>query len=198
MLYSCPNHELSREIITQNFYARLSHEDRTMLDTSCTGSFMKKDIDHKWNLLERIKRNSEDWELEEGKESGMNFQFDCVKSFVETNTSRDFSAKYGLDSEIVASLCESFAAHVDLPKEKWFKYHPPVESNIVKTNLVESKVIAFSDPVVPCAYTEKPPYPARIKDYSKAPTVIRRGYIRPLAPPEEIRVEPIVAIIKDS
>ena len=40
---------------------------------------MKKDIDHKWNLLERIKRNSEDWELEEGKESGMNFTFDCVK-----------------------------------------------------------------------------------------------------------------------
>ncbi|KIO99656.1 hypothetical protein QP38_0005 [Levilactobacillus brevis] len=188
MLYSCPNHELSREIITQKFYARLSHEDRTMLDTSCTGSFMKKDIDHKWNLLERIKRNSEDWELEEGKETGMNFKFDCVKSFVETNTSRDFSAKYGLDSEIVASLCESFAAHVDLPKEKWFKYHSPVESNIAKTNLVEEKVIAFSDPVVPCAYTEKPPYPARIKDYSKARTVIRRGYIRPLAPPEEIRV----------
>ena len=24
---------------------------------------------------------------------------------------------------------ESFAAHVDLPKEKWFKYHPPIESN---------------------------------------------------------------------
>ena len=28
MLYSCPNHELSREIIIQNFYARLSHNDR--------------------------------------------------------------------------------------------------------------------------------------------------------------------------
>ena len=27
--------------------------------------------------------------------------------------------------------------------------------------------------------------------------MIRRGYIRPLAPPEEIRVEPSVAIIKD-
>ena len=106
MLYSCPNHELSREIIIQNFYARLSHDDRTMLDTSCTGSFMKRDIDFKWNLLEIIKCNSEDWELEEGKESGMNFTFDCVKSFVETNTFSDFSAKYGLDSEIVASLCE--------------------------------------------------------------------------------------------
>ena len=68
MLYSCPNHGLSREIIIQNFYARLSHEDRTMLDTSCTDSFMKKDIDHKWNLLERIKCNSEDWDLESRKE----------------------------------------------------------------------------------------------------------------------------------
>src|SRR6266567_4555585 len=27
MLYSCPNHELSREIIIQNFYARLSRND---------------------------------------------------------------------------------------------------------------------------------------------------------------------------
>ena len=128
MLYSCPNHELSREIIIQNLYARLSHDDRTMLDTSCTGSFMKRDIDFKWNLLERIKRNSEDWELDEGKESGLNFKFDCVKSFVETDTFCGFSAKYGLDSEIVASLCESFAAHIDLQIEKWFKYHPPIDS----------------------------------------------------------------------
>ena len=102
MLYSCPNHELSREIIIQNFYARLSHHDHTMLDTSYTGSFMKRDIDFKWKLLERIKCNSEDWEFDEGKESGMNFKFECIESFVETNTFSDFSAKYGLDSEIVA------------------------------------------------------------------------------------------------
>ena len=40
MLYSCPNHELLREIIIQNFYARLPHNDQTMLDTSCAGSFL--------------------------------------------------------------------------------------------------------------------------------------------------------------
>ena len=71
MLYSCPNHELSREIIIQKFYAWLSHNDRSMLDTSCTGSFMMKTIEFKWDLLERIKRNSEDWDLDNGKESGM-------------------------------------------------------------------------------------------------------------------------------
>ena len=71
MLYSCPNHKLSKEMIIQKFYARLSDNNRTMLDTSCAGSFMMKTIEFKWNLLERIKRNSEDWELDEGKESGI-------------------------------------------------------------------------------------------------------------------------------
>ena len=71
MLYSCPNHELSREIIIQNFYARLSRNDQTMLDTTCVGSFMNKTIEFRWDLLERIKCNSEDWELDEGKESNL-------------------------------------------------------------------------------------------------------------------------------
>jgi hypothetical protein len=60
MLYSCPNHELSREMIIQNFYAQLSRNDRSMLDTSCAGSFMKKTIEFRWDLLESIKSNSED------------------------------------------------------------------------------------------------------------------------------------------
>ena len=51
-----------------------------MLDTSCTGSFMMKTIEFKWDLLERIKRNSEDWDSDDGKESGMTPKFDCVKS----------------------------------------------------------------------------------------------------------------------
>ena len=65
MLYSCPNHELSREMIIQNFYAWLSLNNRTMLDTSCAGSFMMKTIESKWDLLERIKHNSEDWDSDD-------------------------------------------------------------------------------------------------------------------------------------
>ena len=41
---------------------------------------MKNDIEFKWDLLERIRRNSEDWELDEGKESGITPKFDYVKS----------------------------------------------------------------------------------------------------------------------
>ena len=102
MLYSCPNHELSREIIIHNFYARLSHNDRSMLDTSCTGSFIKKTIEFRWDLLERIKCNSKDWELDKCKESGIKLKYDCVKSFMNTDAFQKFSTKYGLDSEIVA------------------------------------------------------------------------------------------------
>ena len=40
-------------------------------------------------------------------------KFDCVKSFMNTDVFRRFSAKYGLDSEIVATFCESFATHID-------------------------------------------------------------------------------------
>ena len=85
MLYLCPNHELSREMIIQKIYARLSDNNRTMLDTSCTGSFMMKTIEFKWYLLEIIKCNSEDWDLGEGKESGITPKFDYVKSFMDTD-----------------------------------------------------------------------------------------------------------------
>ena len=95
-------------------------------------------------------------------------KFDCVKSFMDTNIFRNFSTKYGLDSEIVASFYESFATYVDLPKDKWFKYHPPVEVKVVATITVEEKIITYSDPIVPTAYVEKPPFPVRIKDHAKA------------------------------
>ena len=75
-----------------------------MLDTSCIGSFMKKTIEFRWDLLERIKRNSEDWELDKGKESGIKLKYDCVKSFMDTDAFQKFSTKYGLDSEIEASF----------------------------------------------------------------------------------------------
>ena len=87
-----------------------------MLDTSCAGSFMNKTIKLGWDLLERIKCNSEDWELDEGKESSIKLKYDCVKSFMNTDAFQKFSTKYGLVSQIVASFCESFEIGV-LPKK---------------------------------------------------------------------------------
>ena len=53
-----------------------------MLDTSCAGSFMKKTIEFRWDLWERIKHNSEDWELDEGRESGIKLKYFCVKNLL--------------------------------------------------------------------------------------------------------------------
>ena len=128
-------------MIIQNFYARLSLDNRNLLDTSCAGSYMLKTIDFKWDLLERIKRNSEDWGSDNGKESGMTPKFNCVKSVMDTDAFRGFSAKYGLDSEIVDSFCESFSTHVDLPKEKWFKYNPPIEVKVVAPITVKKRLL---------------------------------------------------------
>ena len=90
-------------------------------------ALMMKTIEFKWNLLERIKCNSQDWDLGEGKESGITPKFDCVKSFMDIDVFHEFSTKYGLDSEIVASLCESSATHADLSKEKWLNSILPLK-----------------------------------------------------------------------
>ena len=65
---------------------------------------MKKTIELWRDLLQIIKCNSEDWELDEGKESGIKLKYDCVKSFMNVDAFQKFSTKYGLDSEIVASF----------------------------------------------------------------------------------------------
>ena len=108
-----------------------------------------------------------------------------------------FSTKYGLDSEIVASFCESFAAYVDLPKEKWFKYHPPIEVKVAAPIKVEEKTITYNDPIVPTSYVEKPPFPVRTNDHAKASTVVCKSNIKTYTAPEQVKVEPNIAIVKD-
>ena len=104
---------------------------------------------------------------------------------MDTDAFQKFITKYGLDSEIVASFCESFATHVNLPKEKWFKYHPPIREEIKEPVSVKEETIFYNvDPVVPSAYIEKPPFPLRIKEHGKASTVVNKSYVRAPKPDE--------------
>src|SRR4051812_7896777 len=63
-----PNHGFPKDMIITNFYARLSRQDKDLLDSSSMGSFTNEKIDAKWELLERIQRNTEDWEIDKAKE----------------------------------------------------------------------------------------------------------------------------------
>ena len=65
-------------MIITYFYARLSRQDKDLLDASSMGSFTNKKIDAKWELLERIQHNTEDWEIDKGKESGIIYEYDCI------------------------------------------------------------------------------------------------------------------------
>ena len=150
-------------------------------------------------MLEIIKRNSEDWELNEGKESGIKLEFDCVKSFMNTDSFNKFSTKYGLDSEIVASFCESFATHVDLPKENWFKYHSPIKEKIEKPVTVKDETIIYNiDPVVSTAYIEKPHFPVRTKEHTKVSTMNNKSNIKLPRPFEQIKLDIILLWLKIS
>ena len=117
---------------------------------------------------------------------------------MNTDAFQKFSTKYGLDSEIVAYFFESFATHVDLPKEKWFKYHPPIKEEIKEPVIAKDETIIYNvDPVVPTAYIEKPPFPVRMKEHAKVSILVNKSYIRTSKPDEKIKVEPSVAMVKD-
>ena len=45
LMLKCPNHDLSKDIIVNNFYARLSHHDKELLDAS-----LIIDVDKHWQI----------------------------------------------------------------------------------------------------------------------------------------------------
>ena len=51
--------------------------------------------------------------------------------------------------------------------------------------------------ILPTTYIEKPPFPVTIKDHAKASTVVRKSNARTPTPPEQIKVEPSISMVKD-
>ena len=67
---------------------------------------------------------------------------------------------------------------------------------VVAPITVKEKTVTYSDPIVPTTYVEKPPFPVSIKDHAKTSTIVRKSNTRTYTPPEQIKVEPNVAIVK--
>src|SRR3954464_3720905 len=68
LMLKCPIHELPKEIILTIFYARLSRQDKEMLDASSSGVFQAKSVEERWDLIERIQKNTKDREIDKGIE----------------------------------------------------------------------------------------------------------------------------------
>ncbi|KAK1696432.1 hypothetical protein QYE76_013129 [Lolium multiflorum] len=198
LMLKCPIHELPGNVIIDNFYARLSFQDKTLLDTSCSGSFTRNKEEFKRDLLDRIQENTEGWENDKDRESGIIYDYKCIEAFMDTDKFRNMSATYGLDSQVVANLYKAFASHYELPKKNFDKYHEPYKDK-VDSSVNKCVVIETVDNVIPEAYIEKTPFPAKMKEYSVISSAVNKSEKKPKEPePEEqIKIEPAVAIVKD-
>ncbi|KAK1620686.1 hypothetical protein QYE76_026203 [Lolium multiflorum] len=196
LMLKCPIHELPGNIIIDNFYARLSFQDKTLLDTSCSGSFTRNKEEFKRDLLNRIQENTEGWENDKDRESGINYDYKCIEAFMDTDKFHNMSATYGLDSQVAANLYKAFASHYELPKKNFDKYHEPYKDKI-DSSINKCVVVETVDHVIPEAYIEKTPFPAKMKEYSVINSAVHKSEKKPIEPEEQIKVEPAVAIVKD-
>ncbi|KAK1669303.1 hypothetical protein QYE76_057462 [Lolium multiflorum] len=181
--------------IVPRFYSKFYPPNKTLLDTSCSGSFTRNKEEFKRDLLNRIQENTEGWENDKDRESGINYDYKCIEAFMDTDKFCNMSATYGLDSQVAANLYKAFASHYELPKKDFDKYHEPYKDKIDSS--INKCVVVETDHVIPEAYIEKTPFPAKMKEYSVINSAVHKSEKKPIEPEEQIKVEPAVAIIKD-
>ncbi|KAK1614580.1 hypothetical protein QYE76_020097 [Lolium multiflorum] len=184
------------EDIVPLFYSKFYPPNKTLLDTSCSGSFTRNKEEFKRDLLDRIQENTEGWENDKDRESGIIYDYKCIEAFMDTDKFRNMSATYGLDSQVVANLYRAFASHYELPKKNFDKYHEPYKDKI-DSSVNKCVVIETVDNVIPEAYIEKTPFPAKMKEYSVISSAVNKSEKKPKEPEEQIKIEPAVAIVKD-
>ncbi|KAK1664960.1 hypothetical protein QYE76_053119 [Lolium multiflorum] len=140
--------------------------------------------------------NTEGWENDKDRESGIIYDYKCIEAFMDTDKFRNMSATYGLDSQVVANLYKAFASHYELPKKNFDKYHEPYKDKI-DSSVNKCVVVETVDNVIPEAYIEKTPFPAKMKEYSVISSAVNKSEKKPKEPEEQIKIEPAVAIVKD-
>jgi hypothetical protein len=131
-----------------------------------------------------------------GRKSGINYDYECIKSFMGTDDFHNISAAYGLDSQILANCFKAFASYLDIPKKEWNKYHAPCKDNV---NCVPARNIEVCtvDQIFPEPYIEKICSPAKVKEHSMITSVINKSAKKAIEPDEQITVKPVVAIVKN-
>src|SRR3954467_5920 len=160
-----------------------------MLDSSSSGVFQTKSIEEKWDLIERIQKNTEDLEIDKGIEPAINYEHDYVESYVKTDYFNTFCSKIGLDSQLMIDFCKDFASHVDSSKKKEDQHHKPFKESPIDVNV--------ADPILPAVMCEQPPFPERIKEHSFVTGIIHKSGRTTNETEDLIKVKPQVALVKD-
>jgi hypothetical protein len=148
----------------------------------------------KWDLLHRIQENTEGWENNKGRKSGISYDYECIKAFMRTNDFHNVSVVYGLDSQKFANCFKAFASYLDVLKKDWNKYHAPYKDT---TSCVPARITEVCTSCVPEPYFEKMPFPAKVKEHSILTSVLNKSTKKALEPYEQITVKSPVAIVKD-
>src|SRR4051812_49223268 len=160
-----------------------------MLDASSIGVFQTRSIEEKWDLIERIQKNTEDWEIDKGNEPAINYEHDYIESYVKTNYFNTFCSKIGLDSQLMVDFCKDFASHIDSSRKKESQHHKRFNESPIEINV--------TDPVLPAVVYERPPYPSRIKEHSFVTGILNKNGRTTDEPEDMIKVKPQVAMVKD-
>ena len=150
----------------------------------------------KWDLLDRIQENTEGWENDKGRKSGINYEYECIESFMRTDDFRNTISMYGLDSQVITNCFKAFASYLEVPKKEWNKYHAPYKDNF---NCAPLKIVevCVTDRILPEPYIEKVPFPAKVKEHSILTSVVNKSKKKVEEPDEQKSIEPAVAMVKD-
>ena len=138
-----------------------------MLDASSSGVFRTRSVEERWDLIEMIQKNTEDWEIDKGIEPAINYEHDYIESYVKTDYFNTFCSKIGLDSQLLIDFCKDFASHIDSSKKQEEQHHKPFKELPVDINV--------ADPILPAAFYEKPPFPTRIKEHSFVTGIVNKS-----------------------
>src|SRR3954466_9400890 len=160
-----------------------------MLYASSSGVFQTRSIEEKWDLIERIQKNTEDREIDKGIEPAINYEHDYIESYAKTDYVNTSCSKIGLDSQLMIDFCKDFASHVDSSKKKEDQHHKPFKESPIDINVV--------DPILPAIMYERPPFPARIKEHSFVTGILNKSGRTTDEPEDMIKVMPQVALFKE-
>src|ERR1041384_3333615 len=88
----------------------------------------------------------------------------------------------------MVDFIKDFASHIYSSRKKESQHHKPFKESPIEINV--------TDPVLPAVVYRQSPYPSRIKEHSFVTGILKKNG-RTTDRPEDIKVEPQVAMVKD-